>query len=116
MIALGVVASVMMLRATNLLWMLLPNAICTIPLATDDGAGSGVRIFCCGRRSTCVSVSSIALALALSLTGAYLIKHTWWDTEDVNALKEAMDSKAGFEGTDEYDPLGDDHTDVPQHS
>lgn len=59
-------------------------------------------------------LSSIALLLALSLTGAYLVKHTWWDTEDVNALKEAMDGKAGYEGTDEYDPLGDDHTDVPQ--
>src|SRR2546430_16990184 len=58
--------------------------------------------------------SLIGSALALSLTGAYLVKHTWWDTEDVNAVKAAMDSKVGFEGTDEYDPLGDDHTDVPQ--
>jgi hypothetical protein len=49
-----------------------------------------------------------------SLTGAYLVGHTWWDAEDVNFVKASVDDRTGFEGTDEYDPLGDDHTDVPQ--
>jgi hypothetical protein len=56
----------------------------------------------------------IALVLLFALCGAYLVHHTWWDSEDVNTVKAGVDSGAGFEGTDEYDPLGDDHTDIPK--
>jgi hypothetical protein len=115
MIALGVVASVMMLRATNLLWMLLPKLrFVQFPWRLMMVLAVVFAFFAAVAARRAFLFSSIALALALSLTGAYLVKHTWWDTEDVDAVKEAMDGKAGFEGTDEYDPLGDDHTDVPQ--
>jgi len=54
-----------------------------------------------------------AMALAVVGGGRYLVKHTWWDTEDMPTLQGAMTSGEGFEGTDEYDPIGDDHTDLP---
>jgi len=115
MIALGVVASVMMVRVTSLLWMLLPKLrFVQFPWRLMMVLAVVFAFFVAVAARRAFLFSSIALLLALSLTGAYLVKHTWWDTEDVNAVKEAMDSKAGFEGTDEYDPLGDDHTDVPQ--
>src|SRR5437868_2626326 len=44
----------------------------------------------------------------------YLVKHAWWDTEDMPALQAAMRDGTGFEGTDEYDPIGDDHGALPQ--
>jgi hypothetical protein len=115
MIALGVVASVMMVRVTSVLWMLLPKLrFVQFPWRLMMVLAVLFAFFVAVAARRALVFSLIALALALSLTGAYLVKHTWWDTEDVNAVKEAMDSKAGFEGTDEYDPLGDDHTDVPQ--
>jgi len=116
MIALGVVASVMMVRVTNLLWALLPKLrFVQFPWRLMMVLAVVFAFFATVAARRAFMFSLIALLVVLSLTGAYLVKHTWWDTEDVNAVREAMDSKAGFEGTDEYDPLGDDHTDVPQN-
>jgi uncharacterized membrane protein len=57
-----------------------------------------------------------AAVLAFAGAASYLVKHSWWDTEDMPTLQAALSSGAGFEGTDEYDPLGDDHTDLPQNA
>jgi hypothetical protein len=56
------------------------------------------------------------LLLMLAVTGSahYLVKNAWWDTEDMPNLQAAMRNGSGFEGTDEYDPVGDDRTDLPQ--
>jgi hypothetical protein len=54
------------------------------------------------------------IALAVVACAHYLVKKSWWDTEDMPTLQSAINSGAGFEGTDEYDPAGDDHTDLPQ--
>ncbi len=108
-------ASVMMTRATILLWNYLPKlrfvqfpwrwmAVLAIGFSLATALVAKRRLF----------IVWIALACTLGGTGAYLVQHTWWDSEDVNAVKVAMDSGAGFEGTDEYDPLGDDHTEIPQ--
>ena len=115
MLVLGVVATVMMVRVTDPLWTLLPKLrFVQFPwrLTTVLAVVFAFLVATAARRA--LVFSWIALLLIATLTGAYLVKHTWWDTEDVNTVKEAVDTRTGFEGTDEYDPLGDDHTDVPQ--
>jgi len=113
---LAAAASLMMLRVTNVLWTYLPKlrfvqfpwrwmAILSVVFALF-AATTAARRF--------AALSWIALALVLTLTSAYLMRHTWWDTEDVNSVKEDVDNGTGFEGTDEYDPLGDDHSDIPK--
>ena len=59
-----------------------------------------------------------AAALLLALGGAqvFFVQHAYWDTDDIPSLRAAIASGAGYEGTDEYDPLGDDHTDLPQQA
>ncbi len=115
MLALGLVATLMMIRVTNPFWTVLPKLrFVQFPWRLMMVLAILFAFFLAVAARRAFVFSLIASVLALSLTGAYLVKHTWWDTEDVNAVKAAMDNKAGFEGTDEYDPLGDDHTDVPQ--
>lgn len=114
---LGAAASVMMLPVTTVFWMLLPKlrfvqfpwrwmGLLAVVFVVFVSASIARRMFV---------LTSVFTALLLTLTAVYLVKHTWWDTEDVNSVKEAVDTRAGFEGTDEYDPVGDDHTDIPQH-
>ncbi|HXN25104.1 MAG TPA: 6-pyruvoyl-tetrahydropterin synthase-related protein [Candidatus Dormibacteraeota bacterium] len=57
----------------------------------------------------------LALAAVVG-SGLFLVRHAWWETDDLNVLRDAVSSGQGFEGTDEYDPLGDDHYDLPKHA
>jgi len=113
---LAVLASVMMTRVMALFWNYLPKlrfvqfpwrwtAVLAVAFALFLAAATPRRA---------VILSWIVIVVLLGGTGAYLVQHAWWDSEDVNSVKAAVDSGEGFEGTDEYDPLGDDHTDIPQ--
>ncbi|HLZ13293.1 MAG TPA: 6-pyruvoyl-tetrahydropterin synthase-related protein [Candidatus Acidoferrum sp.] len=115
MLVLAVAAGAMMLPLTNIFWTILPKLrFVQFPwrLMMILAVVFAFLISSAARRA--FALSSIVVVLLFTLTGAYLVKHAWWDAEDVSTVKEAMDKKAGFEGTDEYDPLGDDRTDVPQ--
>jgi len=55
-----------------------------------------------------------ALLLLLSVPLAYFLwNNTWWDRDGIATFQAAITDGKGFEGTDEYDPLGDDHTNLP---
>jgi hypothetical protein len=55
-----------------------------------------------------------AAVLVTGGTGTFLVQQAWWDSEDIPVLQEAIANDQGFEGTDEYDPVGDDHTNLPE--
>jgi hypothetical protein len=106
----------LMLRISSFLWSLLPKLrfvqfpwrwalILAIPYAFFLGVAFGRE----RRRILWV----IALLAASGASAGYLITHTWWDTDDIPALRAALDEQRGFEGTDEYDPAGDDHYNLP---
>ena len=57
-----------------------------------------------------------ALAAVLVITATLMVRHTWWDAEDIPVLQEAIENDQGFEGVDEYDPVSDDHSSLPEKS
>src|SRR5258707_1692334 len=106
----------LMLPISNVLWKVLPElrfvqfpwrwmsvlAVCAVVL-TAASARDWMRW-----------VWVMCVVVVLGGSGYVLVKEAWWDTEDMPALQAALKKGAGFEGTDEYDPIGDDRTDLPQ--
>jgi len=55
----------------------------------------------------------LVLLIVIGGSGAAIVRDAWWDTEDVSDLTEAIASGQGYEGTDEYAPLGCNHYLLP---
>ena len=116
MMLLSAAASVLMLSVTAPLWKLLPKLaflqfpwrwmiVLAVPLAYFLGASSRGRLGW---------IWIVVIAAAIGTGGTTFVQQTWWDTEDIPVLQEAIASGAGYEGVDEYDPAGDDHSELPQ--
>jgi len=110
------IAAALMLRPSSIAWQLLPKlrfvqfpwrwmSILTIPFVYFLAAAFSRRLF----RSLCI----IAVAGLSIGTAVFLVQHTWWDDEEFSTLRAAIDAGQGFDGTDEYDPIGDDHYNLP---
>jgi hypothetical protein len=54
--------------------------------------------------------------LSLAGAGAAMVRDAWWDSEDAQNLPAAIQSGKGYEGTDEYAPVGCDRTALPENS
>jgi hypothetical protein len=123
LVALSVAAAFLMVRVSNLLWEVLPKlrfvqfpwrwlSILAIPFAVFISAAVVHQRM---RRYRAASVIVAVLAI-LVCTATYMVRHTWWDSEDVPVLLQALQNDEGFEGVDEYDPRGDDHSLLPEKS
>ncbi len=55
----------------------------------------------------------IAILIATGALGTAFVNDTWWDSEDIPVLANAILSGHGYEGTDEYQPLGCDRYQLP---
>ncbi len=114
-LAVGAAAALLTLRITLPLWTYLPKlrfvqfpwrwmsvialvAACFLALAMEK------------RRGWLWFAVLVVLTVPLAI---FLVENTWWDQDEMPTLREAIASGHGFEGTDEYDPLGDDHLDLP---
>lgn len=118
MLLVSAVAAILMIRPSSILWDLLPKlrfvqfpwrwaGILAVPYAYF--AAAVVR----HRNGWIWAVTAILASVG---TGAFLVHKAWWDSDDIPSLQEAIASGQGFEGTDEYDPTGDDHYNLPQHA
>jgi hypothetical protein len=116
LLLLAALSAVLMLRPTSILWQVLPKlrfvqfpwrwmSILTIPFVYFVAAAFSRRRF---RLLSIVAVTGLILG-----SGVFLVQHTWWDDEEFSTLRAAIDRGEGFDGTDEYDPIGDDHYNLP---
>jgi hypothetical protein len=123
LLLISAVAAFLMLRVTNIIWTLLPElrfvqfpwrwmSILAVPFACFVGAAISQR-----RVSRLGATVAVAILTAVLVgAAAFMVRHTWWDTEDIPVLQEALAKDQGFEGVDEYDPSGDDHSSLPEKS
>jgi hypothetical protein len=118
LLVLSVVAATLMLRVSAIFWEHLPKlrfvqfpwrwmAILAVPYAYFIAA---VLL----RRGRAGWVGGLAVLAVIAGTAAFLVHKAWWDSEDFPVLEEAIANDQGFEGTDEYDPQGDDHSNLPE--
>jgi hypothetical protein len=109
-------ASLMMFRATNILWEFLPKlrfvqfpwrwmSILALPFAYFLAAAA--------YRSPLRWLWIATISLILTASGIFFVRHTWWDADDISSLQYGVRQGEGFDGTDEYDPIGDDHYNLP---
>ncbi len=118
LLLLGSVATLMMFRSTSPFWSILPKmrfvqfpwrwmsilaVVCSCFLAAAVERRRGWLWF--------VLVAILSFPL-----GYFLTQNTWWDPDEMSTQLAAIKSDTGYEGVDEYDPLGDDHLDLPKHS
>ncbi len=54
-----------------------------------------------------------ALALVIAVTATVIVRDAWWDSADIPLLQAAIRTGHGYEGTEEYAPLGCDLYDLP---
>ena len=113
---LAAAATVLMLPITNVFWRFLPKLrfvqfpwrwMCVVAVCYAFFLGCA---FACTRRRWIVRA---VVAFFTFGTAAILIQSGWWDTEDLPTLRATIADATGFDGTDEYDPRGDDHYNLP---
>jgi hypothetical protein len=117
LLLLSAAASILMIRPTVFFWEQLPKLrFVQFPwrwmgtLALPYAYFLGVAI---ARRRSGWIWGAAAIAI-VSGSAAFLVQNAWWDSEDIPVLQAAMTSGQGFEGTDEYDPIGDDRYNLPE--
>jgi len=116
LLLLAAVATVMMIKPAAFVWEVLPKLrFVQFPwrwmsiLATAFVWFLAAVIVRSRRRWIWIATTTVVLVTA----GVFFVRHTWWDADDVPALQFAVANGQGFEGTDEYDPIGDDHYNLP---
>jgi hypothetical protein len=118
LLLLGSTATLMMLRITNAFWSFLPKmrfvqfpwrwmsvlaVVCACFLAAALERRHGWLWF-------------LVIAVLSFPLGYFLTQNTWWDPDEMSTQRAAITTGTGYEGVDEYDPLGDDHLDLPKHA
>jgi hypothetical protein len=116
LLLLAAVSGLLMLRLSAPLWQWLPKLrfvqfpwrwliVLAVPLALFLAEAV--------RRQRRAWPGMLAVAAILAATGAFFASQAWWDSEDMPALQAGIASDHGYEGTDEYDPAGDDRYNLP---
>jgi len=113
------ISSVLMFRFTAIFWQLLPKLrFVQFPWRWMSLLSMTFAVFLAAAmsRKRWGWIWAFATVAFLGGTAVVLVHRGWWDTQDIPALREAIANGEGFDGTDEYDPAGDDHTNIPTKS
>ncbi len=115
-LALGMSSAGMMLPVSTLLWKFLPKlAFVQFPWRWMGPLGFVFAFVVAAapvRRSKQIAVWASMSLLLIALSAA-IAGDCWWDSEDIPVLAGGIHSGNGYEGTDEYQPVGADRYSLP---
>jgi hypothetical protein len=116
LLALGAAAVLFMFPPTMFLWRVLPKLeFVQFPwrwLGLLDFVFAFFLAAAIGRAKR-PWVGTLAIAIVLTTLAAALVYDGWWDSEDIPVLTKSIQTGRGYEGTDEYQPLGCDRYELP---
>ena len=118
LLLLGSLATLMMLRLTAPFWSLLPKMrFVQFPWRWM----SIIAVVCCCFLAAAIErhrgwLWFVLVAVLCFPLGYFFTQNTWWDPDEMSTQRAAIANGTGYEGVDEYDPLGDDHMDLPKHA
>jgi hypothetical protein len=111
----GLACAFLMLWPTNFLWQHLPKLrFVQLPFRwlLCLNAALAVLVAMAARRWFSRLAVSALLLITLFIAG-HFIQPPWWDTNaDIREMTDFMENNTGYEGTDEYVPLGADATEL----
>jgi hypothetical protein len=116
LLALGAAAVLLMFPPSMFLWRVLPKLeFVQFPwrsLGVLDFVFAFFLASAIGRAKR-PWIGGLAIAIALTTLVAALVYDGWWDSEDIPVLTKSIQTGRGYEGTDEYQPLGCDRYELP---
>lgn len=116
LLALGSAATLMMLPVSGLAWRFLPKLqFVQFPWRWMGPLDFVLAFFLAAalqnaKRQWLCWTAGLVLVAGL---GAAIVSDAWWDSEDIPVLMAGIASGHGYEGTDEYQPLGSSRYDLP---
>lgn len=116
LLVLGAAATFLMIRPSAIFWEHLPElqfaqfpwrwmGILAVPYACFGAAAVS--------RRRIAWIWGCIVVFAVAGTATFLVRKAWWDSDDIPSLQDAIENRQGFDGTDEYDPSGDDRSNLP---
>jgi len=112
---LAIVASLMMFAPSVILWRWLPKLrFVQFPWRWLDALAVPFAFFVAAAlgRSRRQWVLWLIVLAALGGTATAMARDAWWDSDDTTSLSDWVQSGFGYEGTDEYAPIGCDRYDL----
>jgi hypothetical protein len=116
LLALGSATVLLMFPPSMFLWRVLPK----LEFVQFPWRGLGVLDFVFAfflaaaiGRAKRPWLGGLAIAIVLTTLASALVYDGWWDSEDIPVLTKSIQTGRGYEGTDEYQPLGCDRYELP---
>jgi hypothetical protein len=119
LLALGIASALLMFRPSAPLWRHLPElAFLQFPWRWLGPLGVVFAFFSAAaiadlRQRARRRIAVALLVAAIAVTGALIATSTWWNSEDASLIAGEIASGHGYEGVDEYEPVGDDRYSLP---
>ncbi|MGH9713978.1 MAG: 6-pyruvoyl-tetrahydropterin synthase-related protein [Candidatus Acidiferrales bacterium] len=116
LLALGAASTLLMFPLSLLLWRYLPELhFVQFPWRWLLPLGVAYAFFFAAAlgRSRRPWMWCAVWVIVIAGTATAIVRDAWWDSEDIPVLSDAIQRGYGYEGTDEYAPLGCDRYSLP---